>query len=76
VHLKVFFYSYTILFGEVPFATSEQAISAPYKPPRIRADPEALRLIDWMLEKDPKKRPTAEQVYMHPWIRERRVSAM
>ncbi|KAJ3410503.1 hypothetical protein HDV05_003693 [Chytridiales sp. JEL 0842] len=63
---------YTILFGEVPFATSEQATSAPFKSPRFKIHPEALKLIAWMLEKDPRKRPTAEQVYMHPWIRKGR----
>lgn len=60
---------YTILCGEVPFASSEQAMQASIKPPRFRSNADALRLIAWMLELDPRSRPIAAQVCAHPWLR-------
>ncbi|KAJ3333630.1 hypothetical protein HDU76_005859 [Blyttiomyces sp. JEL0837] len=60
---------YTILFGEVPFSSSDQAMLAMYKPPRFRSNADAMMLLDWMLDKDPKRRPTAEEVLRHPWMR-------
>eukprot|EP01086_Lenisia_limosa_P005012 TRINITY_DN2105_c0_g1_i1.p1 TRINITY_DN2105_c0_g1~~TRINITY_DN2105_c0_g1_i1.p1 ORF type:complete len:450 (+),score=73.31 TRINITY_DN2105_c0_g1_i1:191-1351(+) len=32
------------------------------------ADPQAIELLDWMLQFDPSKRPTIEEVLMHPYL--------
>ncbi|KAI8918913.1 kinase-like domain-containing protein [Entophlyctis helioformis] len=59
---------YTILYGEVPFASSEQAKNYNFKPPRLPSSPECMNLLNWMLQKHASKRPTSEQVLRHPWM--------
>ncbi|KAJ3039733.1 hypothetical protein HDV00_011965 [Rhizophlyctis rosea] len=59
---------YTILFGEVPFANSEQATRNTYKSPRYRVSYQCMHLVDWMLQKKGDRRPTADMVLRHPWI--------
>ncbi|KAJ3008722.1 hypothetical protein HKX48_008381 [Thoreauomyces humboldtii] len=58
---------YTMLFGECPFRNSDEACDGPYKRPRVDVSRSCLRLVDWMLEKDPTRRPTAEEVLEHTW---------
>ncbi|KAJ3100962.1 hypothetical protein HDU96_010177 [Phlyctochytrium bullatum] len=64
---------YTILFGVVPFKSSEHAIHHPFKAAAGgeggSVNPVAVGLIGWMLAKDPAKRPTAEEIMRHPWLR-------
>ncbi|XJO75472.1 hypothetical protein BDV3_006150 [Batrachochytrium dendrobatidis] len=59
---------YTILYGEVPFASSEQAKSCAYKPPRFPSSPKCMDLLGWMLQKHASQRPTADQILCHPWF--------
>ncbi|KAI8616483.1 kinase-like domain-containing protein [Chytriomyces sp. MP71] len=59
---------YTILCGETPFATFLQVVRKHYRPPRCNCDEEAVKLMDWMMAKDPKARPTAQQVLDHTWL--------
>ncbi|KND04242.1 CAMK/CAMKL/PASK protein kinase [Spizellomyces punctatus DAOM BR117] len=60
---------YTMLHGECPFSSSEEAMASGYKPPKMQTSAECLQLVDWMLEKTPDRRPSAEQVLQHPWMR-------
>ncbi|TPX66272.1 hypothetical protein SpCBS45565_g04544 [Spizellomyces sp. 'palustris'] len=60
---------YTMLHGECPFSSSEEAMASGYKPPKMKTSAECLQLVDWMLEKTPDRRPSAEQVVQHPWMR-------
>ncbi|KAL2916455.1 hypothetical protein HK105_203888 [Polyrhizophydium stewartii] len=59
---------YTILYGEVPFASSEQAKTLGFKHPRFPSSTECMNLLAWMLQKHASKRPTAEQILRHPWL--------
>ncbi|KAJ3124887.1 hypothetical protein HK100_011073 [Physocladia obscura] len=52
---------YLILCGETPFATASQAIGESYRVPRNVCDPAAINLMNLMMLKNPKKRPTAMQ---------------
>ncbi|KAI8615092.1 kinase-like domain-containing protein [Chytriomyces sp. MP71] len=61
---------YTILCGETPFATFLQVVRKHFRPPRYNCDEEAIKLMEWMLAKDPKARPTAQQVLDHAWLTE------
>ncbi|KAJ3072641.1 hypothetical protein HDU98_003219 [Podochytrium sp. JEL0797] len=60
---------YIVLCGETPFSTSNQAVGMPFKQPRYECTPDALDLLRWMLAKDPKRRPTAQQVLEHAWLK-------
>ena len=60
---------YTVLHGEVPFKDPSQAINGPYLAPKVKSSPDCMHLLDWMLEKNPAKRATIFQAYMHPWFR-------
>ncbi|KAJ3090089.1 hypothetical protein HK102_004710 [Quaeritorhiza haematococci] len=62
---------YTMLYGEVPFSSSEEAIHCPYRLPRVKSSPECIDLLNWLLEKHPLQRPTAQQVLNHPWLTRR-----
>eukprot|EP00842_Homolaphlyctis_polyrhiza_P004187 jgi/Hompol1/476/HPOL_004517-RA len=59
---------YTILFGEIPFPSSEHALNANFKRPRCMPSPECLDLITGMLNKAAQRRPSADQVLAHPWL--------
>jgi serine/threonine protein kinase len=59
---------YTILCGEIPFSSSEQARRHGYKPPGIDLSPEARNLLDALLQKAPCQRPTIEEVLTHEWF--------
>lgn len=60
-----------ILYGENPFSGSEHAIlGAPKKQPTIQASPESEHLLDALLRKEWRQRPTADQILQHPWLRE------
>ncbi|KAJ3099106.1 hypothetical protein HDU97_003485 [Phlyctochytrium planicorne] len=76
---------YTILFGGVPFGSSEHAIHWPFRvPPGVTGGEGAgkgvkggaLELIGWMLSKDPAKRPTMEEIVRHPWLNVRSVGSV
>ncbi|KAJ3283518.1 hypothetical protein HDU79_008986 [Rhizoclosmatium sp. JEL0117] len=59
---------YTILCGETPFSSVIQVVSEPPKTPRYECDPKVMELMNWMLAKDPQKRPTAKQVLENLWV--------
>jgi serine/threonine protein kinase len=59
---------YTMLTGEVPFASTDDIKALNRRRPRLSLTREATDLIDWMLKRDPLQRPTADQVLAHPWI--------
>ncbi len=59
---------YTILCGETPFLTSEQARRYPFKTPRIPLSLEAIQLLSQLLEKSPCKRPSMDQVMASAWL--------
>ncbi|KAI9096543.1 kinase-like domain-containing protein [Phlyctochytrium arcticum] len=59
---------YTMLEGECPFASSEEAMRGSARAPARRVSGECRQLVDWMLEKIPERRPTAEQVLGHSWM--------
>ncbi|KAI9019107.1 kinase-like domain-containing protein [Hyaloraphidium curvatum] len=62
---------YTILFGENPFSGSEHAIlGAPKKQPGAAVSPEAEHLVEALLAKEWRTRPTADQILQHPWLRD------
>ena len=68
----VFNIRYIILFGEIPFGSPQEILHSNYKKPRIASNfgPVVGDLLDWMLVKDPTKRPTARDVMNHRWMRE------
>ncbi|KAI9300026.1 kinase-like domain-containing protein [Cunninghamella echinulata] len=60
---------YTILFGEIPFANPQAAVAGQFVfPSHIKVSNECLQLITWLLEHHPDRRPTIDQVLMHPWF--------
>ncbi|KAJ3072640.1 hypothetical protein HDU98_003218 [Podochytrium sp. JEL0797] len=59
---------YTILCGETPFSASNQVVSEHFKPPRYECVPDVVDLLSLMLCKDPKTRPTSQQVLDHVWF--------
>ncbi|KAK9709724.1 hypothetical protein K7432_008850 [Basidiobolus ranarum] len=59
---------YTILYGQTPFANPAQAIHGKYTQPKVRSSIACLQLLDSMLEKDPRKRATIQDILRHPWI--------
>ncbi|KAH6588966.1 hypothetical protein BASA50_010387 [Batrachochytrium salamandrivorans] len=59
---------YTILFGEVPFASSEQAKTLNFKLPRFPSSAECMDLLSWILQKHASRRPTADQILRHKWF--------
>ncbi|KAI8810159.1 kinase-like domain-containing protein, partial [Cladochytrium replicatum] len=64
---------YALLFGDTPFTSSDQAISRPFCSPPIRIlrrlrDPRSvLALLNWMLQKSPRRRPSVQEILYHPW---------
>ena len=65
---------YTILCGEVPFASSDQARRLGYRQPKVDLSPEARDLLDSLLQKSPCLRPTAEEILSHQWMNVNRPS--
>ncbi|KAJ3072639.1 hypothetical protein HDU98_003217 [Podochytrium sp. JEL0797] len=61
---------YTILCGETPFSASNQVVSEPFKLPRNECSSDAVDLMSWLLSKDPRTRPTSQQVLDHEWLKE------
>ncbi|CAO3615284.1 unnamed protein product [Cunninghamella blakesleeana] len=62
---------YTILFGEIPFANPQAAVAGQFVfPHHIKVSNNCLHLISWLLEHHPDRRPTIDQVLMHPWFTE------
>jgi serine/threonine protein kinase len=61
---------YTILCGELPFADADQTIRLRFAPMKYQRSRECVDLVSRLLEKDPIKRITVEQVLQHPWMRE------
>ena len=59
---------YTILFGEVPFASSEQAKHSNFKQPRVPSSNDCMHLLSWMLQKQALRRPTADEILRHSWF--------
>ena len=59
---------YTMLTGEVPFASINHIKEVIRRKPRIPLSHNASHLLDWLLQKDPKMRPTATDIIAHPWI--------
>jgi serine/threonine protein kinase len=60
-----------ILYGENPFSGSEHAIlGVPKKQPAIQSSPESEHLLEALLRKDWRQRPTADQIMQHPWLRD------
>ena len=59
---------YTMLTGEVPFASVNDVRLLHRRCPRIAMSQDASELIDWMLQKDPTQRPSASQVLAHKWL--------
>ncbi|KAI8816818.1 kinase-like domain-containing protein [Fimicolochytrium jonesii] len=60
---------YTMLCGECPFRNSYEACTTSYKKPATHVSRECLELVDWMLEKNPERRPSADQVLEHRWVK-------
>ena len=61
---------YTMLTGEVPFASMDDIKRVKRRKPRHPLSKEATDMVDWMLQKDPVSRPTAAQILTHPWIQQ------
>lgn len=59
---------YTICCGELPFADAQQAIHLRYATPRYSRSPECFDLLDRLLEKDPSRRASIEEVLRHWWF--------
>ncbi|KXS09577.1 kinase-like protein [Gonapodya prolifera JEL478] len=60
---------YTILFGESPFASTNQALKSHYRPFSKRISSECADLLDRLLSKSWKDRITSGEVLRHPWLR-------
>jgi len=60
---------YTMLYGESPFASSDQAMNGGYRPPNRQSSPECMMLLNWMLKKSWRDRPTAQQVLECDWLK-------
>ncbi|KAI8992312.1 kinase-like domain-containing protein [Pilobolus umbonatus] len=61
---------YTLLFGEIPFPESKQAILGNILPSKIRVSNQCTHLIHSLLEKNPDVRMNIHQVRSHPWLQE------
>ncbi|KAJ3274418.1 hypothetical protein HDV01_003022 [Terramyces sp. JEL0728] len=59
---------YIILSGAVPFSSAEQALSKPFSKSSKTMSDQCLSLLERMLEKDPKKRATLQEVLTHNWV--------
>ncbi len=59
---------YTILCGETPFNTSEQARKYAFKTPRVPLSVEALQLLHLLLQKSPCQRPSIDQIMTMSWL--------
>ncbi len=60
---------YTMLYGESPFASSDQAINGQYRNPNRPSSQECTILLNWMLKKSWRERPTAQQVLECDWLK-------
>ncbi len=63
---------YTVLCGQVPFASSDQARRLPVKPPPLDLSLEARTLLDSLLLKSPCLRPSIDEILKHPWLSDNR----
>lgn len=59
---------YTLLFGQAPFTSSHQVMNSSINVPKARVSNECQDLLEWLLEKDPRERPSIEQVMTHEWL--------
>lgn len=67
---------YTLLYAEVPFLWSERVESfqagephpVPDYPDTVKVSAEARDLVEKMLEVDPAKRISLDDVWSHPWL--------
>lgn len=59
---------YTLLFGEVPYSSSQEAIAGRMSKPKKQVSNQCKHLIACLLEQDPSHRPTIHQVLTHPWL--------
>ncbi|KAJ3335761.1 hypothetical protein HDU93_004468 [Gonapodya sp. JEL0774] len=58
---------YTLCFSELPFADPSQTVHLRYARPRYQRSPQVIALLDRLLEKDPAKRATVEEVRDCGW---------
>ncbi|KAJ3357999.1 hypothetical protein HDU83_000056 [Entophlyctis luteolus] len=61
---------YIMLAGETPFESPSDIVTlpAPLAPRKAVLSPNVSGLIRWMLEKDPVRRATIQDILRHPWI--------
>ncbi|ORZ06852.1 kinase-like domain-containing protein [Absidia repens] len=59
---------YTLLYGQVPFSSPLQAIHGHHHTTGIRSSKQCTQLLASIFRKNPKHRPTLEQLQDHPWI--------
>ncbi len=60
---------YILVFGEFPFSSDEEIIHFKVMTnSAIRVSSPCVELITWLLQKDPRRRPTSKQVCSHKWI--------
>jgi len=64
---------YLLIFGEIPFKTPEETLFSNNiymnAPRNVSCSQEVLNLIEWMLQKNPKDRPSLNSILNHPWMR-------
>ncbi|KAI8337946.1 kinase-like domain-containing protein [Chlamydoabsidia padenii] len=59
---------YTLLYGQAPFSSTLQAIHGYSHSTTIHTSKAGRQLLALMFRKNPKNRPTLEQIYKHPWM--------
>ncbi|CAO3590358.1 unnamed protein product [Absidia cylindrospora] len=59
---------YTLLYGQVPFSSPLQAIHGHHHTTGIHSSKQCTQLLASIFRKNPKHRPTLEQLQDHPWI--------
>jgi len=58
---------YVLAFKEVPFPTPQSVLEHRLRIP-FEPSPDIVRMVQWLLEPDIAKRPTAEQLIADPWV--------